>query len=480
MLNISKITFFLCVALFSFNGFTKGPSPYLPLKVEPLIELELHRLATVAKLPILTKPYHAATINNYLSTIQDSHPQLYMRINKYLKRYKKEASLTHASVQLNYANKDNIVLPNQRGQMADANYQANFSGFWQASQYLIINTGAMYYENGDYLRNSSFISFGADVFQVDIGYREHWMSPFQESATLLSTQAKPPLSVTLSNYNLFTDYKIKYEVSLGLLDEQDDIKFGRETPSVSGEPALLTMHLSAQPFSWWTIGFNRTFMFAGGEKSISLKDIWNAIIDPVNNDNCGGDGTDLQDCSQEFGNQQASITNKFDLNFFNTPFSFYYEYAGEDTNNYTNYKLANLANSFGLFLPYINESMSLNMEFTTFQSHWYNHHIYGEGYSNDNIRMGHWWGTRKGAKDLVGGEAGSIRLDWNNSNDSQISFLYRSANFNDSKYADYELSHELEINYSKILWSNFLGLKLYLGKNNNGEKFVQTGISYTW
>ena len=448
--------------------------------MEPLIELELQRLATITKLPLLTKPYHAATVNRHLQKINNSHPILYRRINTYLKRYKKTTALTHASLQLNYANKENIVLPHQRGQMADANYRASFSGFWQPHQYLIINTGGLYYENGDYLRNNNFISFGADIFQIDIGYREHWLSPFQESSVLLSTQAKPPLSVTVSNPKLITDFKIKYEMSIGLLDEQKNIKFGREKPPVTGEPALLTMHLSAQPFNWWTIGLNRTFMFAGGEKSVSLSDIWNAIIDPVNSDNCGGEGTDLQNCSQEFGNQQASITNKFDLNWFDLPFSFYHEYAGEDTNNYSNYKLANLANSFGLFLPYLSDTLALNIEFTTFQSAWYTHHIYGEGYSNDGVKMGHWWGSMKKSSDPVGGEAGSIRLDWQNSGDSQVSLLYRSANFNQSTFADYQQAHELEVKYSKVMDSNFLTLKLYLGKSALGENFVQSSVSYNW
>ncbi len=487
LLNLFKILYWITITfalliLGSINTYAKGPSPYLPLQVEPLIELELQRLATVAKLPLLTKPYHAATVNRYLKTIVDSHPTLYRRINTYLKRYKQTAALTHATVQLNYANKEDILLPNQRGQMADASYQASFASFWQANQYVIINAGGVYYENGDYLRNNSFVSIGADIFQVDIGYREHWLSPFQESSVLLSTQAKPPLSVTISNSNLLTDFNIKYEMSLGLLDEQQDIQFDIDKPPVSGEPALLTMHFSAQPFDWWTIGFNRTFMFAGGEESISFGDIWNAIIDPVNSDNCGGvgGGSELEDCSEEFGNQQASISNKFDLNWFDVPFSLYYEYAGEDTNNFSNYKLANLANSFGLFLPYIGDSLSLNMEFTTFQSAWYTHHIYGEGYSNDGIKMGHWWGSMKDANDFVGGEAGSVRLDWQNTGDSQISFLYRTANFNQSSYADYQQAHELEMKYHQVIDSNFLTLKLYLGRNNYGENFVQTGISYTW
>ncbi len=474
-----KFPLVIALCSFSFFSLAKGPSPYLPLQVDPLIELELHRLATLSKLPILTKPYHAVIINRYLNKIVDSHPILYKRISSYLKRYKQDAALTHASAQLNYADNEKVTLPNQRGQMADANYHVSFSGFWQANQYVIINGGGRYYENGDYLSTNSFISVGVDYFQVDIGYREHWLSPFQDSAVLLSTQAKPTLNVTISNPVLLTDFNIKYEMSIGLLDEHTGIRFDREKPAVTGDPALLTMHMSAQPYEWWTIGFNRTLMF-GGDDKVTVSDIWNAIIDPVNSDNCGGAGTDLQDCSKEFGNQQASITNKFDLNWFDTPFSLYYEYAGEDTNNYKNYQLANLANSIGVFIPYINETMSLNFEFTDFQFGWYTHHIYGEGYSNGGVKMGHWWGSLKVPEDRVGGEAGSIRFDWQNTNDSQLSILYRAANFNNSSFADYQVSHEIEFKYSKVVESGFLGLKLYLGKNNYGDNFLQTSVSYTW
>lgn len=470
---------FILLCSLSNQAYSKGPSPYLPLQVDPLIELELNRLASLAKLPILTKPYHAATINRYLKKISSSHPILFKRISNYLKRYKKDAALTHASIQLNYASKKNIPVVNQRGQMTDANYQASFSGFLQANQYVIINTGGTYNEGGGYTSTNSFISVGDDYFQVDLGYKEHWLSPFQEGAVLLSTQAKAPLSISLSNPKLITDYKVKYELSVAKLEKHTGIRFDREKAPVSGKPALLMMHLSAQPFDWWTIGFNRTLMF-GGDKKVTLQDVWHGIIDPVNSDNCGGHGTDLQDCAEELGNQQASITNRFDVTWFDMPISISYEYAGEDTNNYTNYKLANLANSLGVFFPYLTETTALNIELTDFQSAWYTHHIYGEGYSNDGVKMGHWWGTRKDPRDSVGGEAASIRFDWQNSLDSQLSFIYRSANFNNSSYADYQASHELEINYTKAIKSAFLGARLYFGINNYGDEFVQTSVSYTW
>ncbi|WP_440874451.1 capsule assembly Wzi family protein [Thalassotalea sp. PLHSN55] len=463
----------------SFHTFAAGVSPYLPIGKDPLLDLELHRLATVAKMPILSRPYHAATVYKYLDKVVDSHPQLHQRIKRYLRRYMKDKAITHASVEISASNNTEVTLPNQRGQMLDDNYKLDFNSFWQVNSHLIVNAGGVHYEDGGFIPNNNFVSFGWDVFQVDVGYREHWLSPFQEGAVLLSTQAKAPLNVTISNPTLITDWNIKYEMSVGILEEHDDIQFDREEDPVSGKPGFLSMHASIQPFDWWTIAGNRTFMFAGDGSGITIGDIWQAIIDPVNADNCGGEGTELQDCSEEFGNQQASITNRFDLSWNGTPFSLYYEYAGEDTNNYSNYRLANLANSFGLFLPYLNDTMSLNMEFTSFQSAWYTHHIYGEGYSNDGVKMGHWWGAMKAPKDSLGGEAGSVRLDWQNSSDSQVSFLYRTASFNNDNY-NYEQAHELEVKYSKAVDDAFVEVNLYLGKNAYGDNFVQTSVAYLW
>ena len=150
---------FLILCLINASSFAKGPSPYLPLQTDALIELELNRLATLAKLPVLTKPYHAATLNRYLEKVIDSHPLLYKRISTYIKRYKKEAAFTHAAAQINYSDTKNITLPNQRGQIADTNYQVSFSGFWQANQYIIINGGGQYHKSADYIKTNTFFNF---------------------------------------------------------------------------------------------------------------------------------------------------------------------------------------------------------------------------------------------------------------------------------------------------------------------------------
>ena len=469
--------FIINICLISFTSQANGVSPYLPLKTDPLLELELEKLATITKLPILTRPYHAATIYKYLDKIKSSHPVLYQRLNAYIKRYKKTKAVTHFSAQINHSFEDDFLIANQRGLDVDDSFKISTSSFWQVNEHLIFNGGGTFF-NGEVVPNNSYVSFGWDVLQVDVGYREHWLSPTQEGALLLSTQAKPALNVTISNPALLTDWNIKYELSVGILEKQQGIQFGRDSNIVAGKPNLLSMHLSLQPLNWWTVGFNRTFMF-GGDKSVSVKDVWNAFIDPVSNDNCGGK-SDLVDCTQEFGNQQASLSNKFDFSPFNFPISIYYEYAGEDTKDYSNYQLGNIAQNFGMFFPYLTDSLSLNIEYSKFHTAWYVHRIYDEGYANDKVKMGHWWGNLKAENSLDAGTAASIRVDWQTPVIEHMTLLYRTATVDSSSVISYQRSHEIELKFKKTLKSAFINLAINLGEDTQGEKFLSTSISYIW
>ena len=383
----SKFHSTLCILasslFFMTTAHASGVSPYLPLQTDPIFENELARLASVAKMPMLTKPYHAKTVLVYLEEIKDSHPSLYRRINNYIDRYKKQAAITHASIGLSYSSDEAIPLNNQRGVDLNDTVQTSILGFYQLNNNVIANFGGST-TDGNIRPFGTYLSVGWDVLQVDLGYREQWLSPHLDSAMLRSTQAKPFLNATVSNSALLTDWNIKYEFSVGLLSESDEILYQDEL--TTGKPGYMTMHLSMQPFDWWTIGFNRAYMFGGGGRSVSLGDIWDAIIDPVNSDNCGG--TELVDCDDEVGNQIASITQQFNFSVYDFPITFNYEYAGEDTKEHKNYQLGNIAQSFGLFLPYLGQHTSLNAEYTKFHTHWYVHHIYGDGYTNKGNVMG--------------------------------------------------------------------------------------------
>ena len=52
--------------LFNSCGLMAGVSPYLPLKLNPVFELEVERLVSLTGYPALKKPYHIATMVDYL------------------------------------------------------------------------------------------------------------------------------------------------------------------------------------------------------------------------------------------------------------------------------------------------------------------------------------------------------------------------------------------------------------------------------
>lgn len=455
---------------------SKGVSPYLPLQLDSMIELEIERLSTIAKMPKLSKPYHIASVVTYLNKVKHSHPQLHQRLNHYIQRFKQQSALTHKAVELSYSNNKDKLLNNNRGIQSDSNFQLSSSGFYQVNEYFIANGGATITSGQGIVPHASFLSFGINEMQIDIGYREHWLSPMQESASLRSTNAEAAPSITVSNVSAFTNWNIHYEMSLSLLEEMSGIHFDGKTSS--GRPGLLTMHMSAQPLDSWTIGLNRSFMFAGGERSITLSDIWNAIIDPVNSDNCGG--TDLVDCDKEVGNQVASITNKFDFSLFDKPMSFYFEYAGEDTKDHKNYQLGNLAYTYGFFLPYLSEKSSLYVEYSDYHSHWYIHHLYDEGYRNDGAIMGHWWANDRVNDDKVGGTTFNIRYNHDFGDYGHLEAKIRQISLNTSAQAEYETANELELSYKHAYQEGFLGINLLLGKDIYQQNHYRIGINYTW
>lgn len=476
----------------SFNVHSAGVSPYLPLNVDSLVELDIHRLSAVAKMPLLSKPYPIMTVANYLEKVKSTYPVLYRRLNNYIERYKSNSAITGFSAELGISGGQKLTLENKRGAATDNAYQLRFGGFNQINQYLIVNGGGTLVDGEGFIPHNSFLSFGYEYIQFDIGYREHWLSPSPIAAPLLSTNAAPSASITVSNVTPITDWNLRYEISMSLLEEVDGIHFDDKISS--GKPGLLTMHFSAQPFDWWTIGANRVFMFGGGERSIDASDIWNAIIDPVNSDNCGGDGTDLVDCDLEVGNQIASISNKFDLSYGQFPFSLYVEVAGEDTKGHSNFQLGNVSHTTGIFLPYLTENIAAYIEFSDFQDFWYIHHLYDEGYTNEGNIMGHWWAEQKHAKDSAGATMLSVKLDWDINTQSHLETVFRAVKpdpvhlasnrsgpaLDPSDFAAYKDSQQLELNYKHAYKSGFVGLSLKGGNDSFGQSFYRVSVSYNW
>lgn len=456
-------------------------SPYLPLKQNSAFELEVDRLVTITGYPVLKKPYHIASLVSYLDKVKSSHPALYQRINRYIERYKTTAGVTHFQSQLRLSNSNEKSLHNARGVTTESRFDVQATAFWQPNEYVIFNAGGGYSDEEKFSGHGSFVSVGGSYLQLDLGYREHWLSPLQGSSQLVSTQAKPMLGLTLSNVEPITDWNIMYELGFGELESVDGIVFDGETSR--GKPGHLTMHLSAQLTDWWTVSGNRTMQFGGGARGrVSLSDVWQAIIDPVSSDNCGG-ASDLIDCNKEFGNQQASIASRMDLDWGENPYSLIVEIAGEDTNDFKAYKLGNKAYTVGVFIPYLSPTESLNVTAQYIEDAWYSHHLYQKGYSNDGHVIGHWWGDEKRVNDGIGAKVFSVGYSKDFESNSQLRLEYHTIKNEYSESTaipNYERGHYLKADYQWVYRGQFLGLHWYAGKDLYGDSFNSISFSKQW
>ena len=158
------------------------------------------------------------------------------------------------------------------------------------------------------------LSLGFSWAQLDIGYRDHWLSPMTDSSMLMSTEAPTTPSVTLSNYEPLGGLGFQYELAWTRLSRSDHILYqGVES---SGKPYLFSSQFSIEPFSGWSLGLTRNMQYGGGEGMPSSANfLAKAFFKPSGQ-------------VQTQGNQQAAYVSRF-IFPGKTPFAVYFQYGGE-------------------------------------------------------------------------------------------------------------------------------------------------------
>ncbi|WP_341502686.1 capsule assembly Wzi family protein [Gallaecimonas sp. GXIMD4217] len=447
------------------QGQARGVSPYLPLNLSPEIERQVERVLILADKPVLRRPIAAATVLDALPKACQQDPVTCGQVRRYLKRYMKKAGVSHASAELALTSDDKVALANAHGMAADSAYRLSASAYWQPSDYALVSVGGLAYEDESTPTNS-LLSLGFEYAQLDVGYRDHWLSPMTDSALLISTQAQTMASVTLSNYTPITDWGFSYEFFLAEMSHSDRIR--HRGGLTSGKPRLAGMHLSIEPVSGWSLGVNRVMQFGGGSRGgKSLGDIFDAFFRPSSADNTQAGGLTSD---EEFGNQAASITSRF-LFPGETPFAVYFEYGGEDTSKGADYRLGNAALSAGVHFPLLWQDFDLSYEFSEWQNAWYVHHIYLDGLTNEGNVIGHWGGDQRAAGDGVGGQSHMVRLGWQPEFGGLLEASYRTLANESYGTVDYDRAHLLSVSYA-LPWRRYLvGGELQLGRDVLGESY---------
>ena len=444
-------------------------SVYLPVNVSPAIESDIDRLVVLANIPKLTKPYSATMLQQQLASIENSHPALYKRLHKVFAHYAQPRNITHAKATLS-ATDDNLVRANAQGRSTGETAAASVRGFAQPASWLAITVGTELSEDIQQA-TGSMVSLGTNWAQLDIGYKEYWLSPFQGAAQLLSTQAQTLPSISVSNYlpiNVF-DVGLGYELFVAQLSRQPTLY--RNTFSQKNNPLLAGLAVTLRPTPWWMLGATRLFQFGGGERPVSATTLARAFYDPRGIDNDAP-------VDEESGNQVAAVSSR--INFDSSiPFAFSVELAGEDTSNNNNIQLGNPALTAGLYFPYFfGPSISFTYEYSSWDSAWYVNNVYAQGYSNEDVVLGTWaMQDQHIGKTAAPAKSQFIKTQWLTPWQHTLDLSLRWAEHDHKKYSH---AWSADADYAvPTRWGN-VALGALVGQNSFDLNYVQLRVSAQW
>ncbi|MUH71328.1 capsule assembly Wzi family protein [Psychrosphaera haliotis] len=296
-------------------------SGYVPLKQSPILESHINRVMIAAELGVVKRPISKNQLKKAYRKIcvssQVKNPAVRkgcIEVNKYLNKTANTFYINHASATLRYNNeKVQVVnqapttLNNQRGEHTDTSWSVQGQGIYNINNFALLSVGGKAWQGESNLEDT-YVSFGIPQAQVDIGYKPHWLSPFKQSAMLLSTQAPTFANISVSNNTPMTSWNINYEIFSGELSTSNRIRYQGEF--IAGKPMLTGLHVSMSPFNGFTLAVNRILQSGGGERNNDLGDLIKAFFDPSGADNTKEGLT----ADQEF--RQSSSVHRFSFRLY--------------------------------------------------------------------------------------------------------------------------------------------------------------------
>jgi len=451
-----------------------GATAYLPLSLAPEVESRIERFLTLAGVPVITRPIRISMVTDALASgFCAANKAVCHQVRRDLAPYLAPAAVTATGVEVAATQSNSLTQANQHGAPMDSPWLAYVNGIGRFGEHLLLSVGAV--GNSDRVTpTGTMVSAGADAIQLDVGYRDHWWSPFRMGSMLMSTEAATMPSITLSNVVPFTGANLRYEVFMARMSHSDHIEFnGGYT---SGNPQLFGFHIDVEPAPGWTLGLSRIMQYGGGQRPSGFRDLMKAFFNPSSYDNANSSlSTD-----QEFGNQQVAFSSEFvvPLRF---PISTYIEYAAEDTFHSQNFRFGSSALSAGIYLPRVTKNLQLRYEFAEWQTNWYVHHIYQDGMTNYGVVLGQWGAQWRYPGDGVGAQSHALELIWDLRGGRQLDLQYRTALNDNASVAtlgynpDYKRAQELSISVSQPWRAWELGLHVDGGRDEFGDSFGRLG-----
>lgn len=375
-----------------------GVSAYLPINIDSAMERQIERVLILADEPILKRPFPVALVELALPKACEVDEPLCKSVKSYLLRYSHDYGVAYASASGAKARQGSTaVVANEYGMPVTSRWELAGQAYVQPNDYLLATVGGVAY-SGRATPTGTLLSFGTNWGQIDLGYRAHWFSPATDSSQLISTEAPTLPSITVSNYEPIGRLGFQYEFFLSRLSQSNNniLYLGKTS---TGSPRIFGMQFSIEPFSGWSLGFNRLLEYGGGSGlPQSSRILLRNIFKPSG-------------LAQTQGNQQASYISRF-IFPGKTPFALYAQYAGEDNSNGGSYLLGNAALTVGIDIPKIAHYFDVTYEVSEWQNIWYVHNIFLDGMSNDGLVLGNWGADQRQFGDGVGARSQMLRVGW--------------------------------------------------------------------
>jgi hypothetical protein len=438
-----------------------GVSAYIPLNLEPEMERQIERVLILADEPILKRPFPVALVELALPAACKKDKALCAKVKKYLERYSRDYALTHASVTGTAAHGGaGDVVPNNHGLPMDSKWEVSAQGFVQPNDYMLASAGVIAYD-GRARPTGSMLSFGFNWAQLDIGYRDHWLSPATDSTMMIGTEAPTMPSVTLSNYEPLTRLGFQYEFFLAQMAPTDRILGGGQGTTVEsrGNPKLFGAQLSIEPFSGWSLGVNRQLQYGGGGLPDSANFLARDFFKP------GGQ-------SQTQGNQEASYVSRF-IFPGKTPFAAYVQYAGENTLDGGSYLLGMSGLTMGIDFPVLWHYFDMTYEVSEWQNSWYVNSVFLDGMTNYRLVTGQWGADQRVFNDGVGARSQMLRIGWEPPFGGYLEEQVRYLVNQEYGVVPYRHFSEFTIRYSRPLNQLTVGGEANAGHDVFGKSFVR-------
>jgi hypothetical protein len=458
-----QLAVLLFLVLLASGRATAGVSAYLPLSLAPEVEARIEQFLALAGVPVMTRPIRVATVEDALSRACATNRSLCRRVRRDLAPYHSPIAVTGAGVEVAATQSNKLTQPDQHGAPMDSSWMAYASATARFGEHSLLSVGAV--GNSERVTaTGTMASLGWEPLQLDVGYRDHWWSPFRLGSMLIGTEAATMPSFTLSNVVPLTSANLRYEVFLGRMSYSDRIEFnGGYT---AGYPKLFGFHVDLELAPGWTLGLSRLMQYGGGDRPSGFRDMIKAFFNPATYDNTNP----AVSTNQEFGNEQVAFSSEYVLPV-RFPISTYIEYAAEDTFHSENYRFGSSALSAGVYLPRLLPNLQLRYEFSEWQSNWYVHHIYQDGMTNYGVVLGQWGAQWRAPGDGVGAQSHALELIWDLSGGRQLDLQYRTALNNNYTGGNYQRGQELALSVSRPWRSLQVGARIDGGRDEFGDSF---------